>query len=145
MVPPPAPRSSPCPYTRRAALLRLGLAVITGVALPGIALAAIETTPSLGSVRFTPGGSALPEAAHTVLDQVASRLESDDKSRVELLAYASGSNLNSRARRLSLDRAMAVRGYLARRGVSRSRVLLRALGNRHAGGDGDCVEVVTLE
>jgi outer membrane protein OmpA-like peptidoglycan-associated protein len=125
------------------ALVLLGLLAVA--AAPRSALAAVETEPSLGSVRFAPGGTQLPAAARPLLDRAAAHLGSDDKARLELIAYASGSNQNSRARRLSLDRAIAVRAYLADRGVPATRVLLRALGNRHAAGDGDCVELVALE
>jgi outer membrane protein OmpA-like peptidoglycan-associated protein len=112
---------------------------------PGIDLAALESVQVLGSVPFAPGGSELPAAARPVLDRLASRLDSDGKSRIELLAYASGSNLNSRARRLSLDRAIAVRAYLATRGVPETRVIVRALGNGEAGDGGDRVEIVPLD
>jgi outer membrane protein OmpA-like peptidoglycan-associated protein len=112
---------------------------------PGIDLAALESEQVLGSVPFAPGGSELPAAARPVLDRLASRLDSDGKSRVELLAYASGSNQNSRARRLSLDRAIAVRAYLEARGVAETRVIVRALGNGEAGDGGDRVEIVPLD
>ncbi|MGO8918656.1 MAG: OmpA family protein [Stellaceae bacterium] len=112
---------------------------------PGGGLAALEGEPALGSVRFAPGGSELPADAEPVLDRLASRLDADGKSRVELLAYASGSNENSRARRLSLDRAIAVRAYLTARGVSQTRVIVRALGNGAPGSGGDRVDVVPLD
>jgi outer membrane protein OmpA-like peptidoglycan-associated protein len=137
-----APILPPFPRRIRAAL---ALLCFLAVAAPGLAPAAVETGPGSGLVPFAPDGTALPEGAHPLLDRVASHLSGDDKSRVELLAYASGSNQNSRARRLSLDRALVVRSYLARHGVDQSRVILRALGNRHSAGDGDCVEVVTLD
>ena len=112
---------------------------------PGIDFAALESEQVPGSVPFAPGGSELPAAARPVLDRLASRLDSDGKSRVELLAYASGSNQNSRARRLSLDRAIAVRAYLEARGVAETRVIVRALGNGAAGDGGDRVEIVPLD
>jgi OmpA-OmpF porin, OOP family len=145
MLPPPAPRFSPLRRLFRALVVGIALLVIAGMAARNPTQAAVEVAPSLASVPFAPGGAALPTSAHAVLDRLASRLADDAKSRVELLAYASGSNVNSRARRLSLDRAEVVRVYLAKHGVDQSRVLLRALGNRHSGGDRDCVEVVTLE
>jgi outer membrane protein OmpA-like peptidoglycan-associated protein len=144
-MPSPVQHSSPFRQRFRAVLLSVALLAIAGMAAQHLARAAVELEQSLASVPFAPGRAALPPSARGVLDHVASRLATDGKSRVELLAYASGSNLDSRARRLSLDRAVAVRVYLAKHGVDRSRVLLRPLGNRRSGGDSDCVEVVTLQ
>jgi outer membrane protein OmpA-like peptidoglycan-associated protein len=99
-----------------------------------------------GTLRFTPGSVALPADAPALLDKLASRLTADGKRRVELLAYATSDNEASAARRLSLDRAMAVRTYLAARGVSPIRVILRPLGNR--GPEGipvDRVDLVALD
>jgi outer membrane protein OmpA-like peptidoglycan-associated protein len=101
------------------------------------------------SIRFTRGSVALPADAPALLDKLASRLTADGKRRLELLAYATSDNdasEASEARRLSLDRAVAVRSYLAARGVSPTRVILRPLGDR--GPDGipaDRVDLVALD
>lgn len=149
---PPAPpllrlRRAVCCLAGAAVLLLSGVAAQAGTCCVGawgnIVPAAIDAAPTMGSVRFAPGRAALPADAHPILDRLASRLDSNRGSRVELLAYASGSNEESRARRLSLDRALVVRDYLTARGVSRSRVILRPLGNHPP--EADRVDVVSLE
>ena len=50
---------------------------------------------------------------------------------MQLLAYAGEPNLTaSKARRLSLSRALAVRSYLIKKGVRSTRIDVRALGNK---------------
>jgi outer membrane protein OmpA-like peptidoglycan-associated protein len=118
-----------------------GLAIAAALS-PTIAAATGSATDSL---RFTPGSVALPADAPTLLDKLTWRLTADGKRRVELLAYATGSEA-SEARRLSLDRAVAVRTYLATRGVSPTRVILRPLGNREPDGiPADRVDLVTID
>ncbi len=51
--------------------------------------------------------------------------------RVQLLAYAGGEALSSsKARRLSLSRALAVRSYLIENGLRSTRIDVRALGDK---------------
>jgi outer membrane protein OmpA-like peptidoglycan-associated protein len=63
--------------------------------------------------------------------------------RITLTAYAeSDSNTSPRdARRLSLTRALTVRDYLTNKGISSSRIDVRALGVNYTSGDGDRVDV----
>jgi outer membrane protein OmpA-like peptidoglycan-associated protein len=93
---------------------------------------------------FTGETAELTEAAKRQLDQVATRANRDESARLQLLAYASGSgDAASRARRLSLSRALAVRSYLIDKGVRSTRIDVRALGNRvEGGGDPDRVDVI---
>ncbi|HZB90781.1 MAG TPA: OmpA family protein, partial [Stellaceae bacterium] len=77
------------------------------------------------------------------------RLGSDDQVRLQLVAHASGgSDESNEARRISLQRALAVRSYLIDRGIASTRMDVRALGNRSEGGSGgplDRVDVVMLD
>jgi outer membrane protein OmpA-like peptidoglycan-associated protein len=100
----------------------------------------------LGSVTFEPGSDALSEAARGELDRVVASLpdESSDARRIQLLAFASVEDqLASPSRRLSLARALAVRQYMAGRGVAMTRIDVRALGTtRHGEGSADRVDIV---
>jgi outer membrane protein OmpA-like peptidoglycan-associated protein len=59
-----------------------------------------------------------------------------------LLAYAKGTEDSaSQARRLSLSRALAVRGYLIEQGVLPTRMDVRALGNKADDDPRDRVDV----
>ena len=63
------------------------------------------------------------------LDALVARLQSNGDLRVELRSFASGGEGGpSKARRLSLSRALAIRSYLTSRGVDANRIDLRALG-----------------
>jgi outer membrane protein OmpA-like peptidoglycan-associated protein len=119
--------------------------MIAAASSPGVDAAAGKATTGTDSLRFAPGSVALPADAPALLDKLASRLAADGKRRVELLAYSTG-NEASEARRLSLDRAIAVRAYLAARGVSPARVILRPLGGRGPEGiPADRVDMVALD
>lgn len=82
-------------------------------------------------VDFAAGTASLtPEAKHE-LDAVAKSLENDNHRRIQLVAYAIGTDDDANeARRLSLSRALNVRAYLIDRGVRNTRMDVRALGNR---------------
>lgn len=95
------------------------------------------------SVLFVSENSRLPEAAKPELNKLASRLEKDDGLSLQLLAYAEGDEANaSKARRLSLSRALEVRKYLMELGVRSTRIEVRALGNKVEGGPADRVDAV---
>ncbi len=79
----------------------------------------------------------------TELDALAQKMASDDNIRIQLLAYASGTpETASRARRMSLSRALAVRSYLIKQGVRSTRMDVRALGNNVEGSPADRVDIV---
>lgn len=82
-------------------------------------------------VVFPDSASKLPGAAKEELRSLAARIKDQDSLRLQLLAYAGGKSLSaSKARRLSLSRALAVRSYLIESGVRSTRIDVRALGNK---------------
>jgi outer membrane protein OmpA-like peptidoglycan-associated protein len=78
-----------------------------------------------------------------MLDKLASVLQSNGGVRITLTAYAAvGDSTSPReARRMSLTRALAVRDYLTSKGISSSRIDVRALGANVPSGDPDRVDV----
>ena len=105
------------------------------LATPGLAL----------SVAFPPGGSELLPETIAALDGVIVAMLADEGARIQLMAYAGLEDGSaSQARRLSLSRALAVRGYLIERGVRSTRIDVRALGDNVAEGSPERVDVVAL-
>ena len=93
-------------------------------------------------VVFETAGSELPEDAKPHLKELAQKLLQEDDTRIQLLAYADGdSSESSRARRLSLARALKVRGYLIDQGIRSTRMDVRALGNNVPDGPPDRVDI----
>jgi outer membrane protein OmpA-like peptidoglycan-associated protein len=87
------------------------------------------------NVVFTPGGSELSSSARKALDLIATELNSKKDVRMQLMAYAGENKMAaSKARRLSLSRALAVRSYLIEKGVRGTRIDVRALGNKVSSG-----------
>lgn len=73
-------------------------------------------------------------------------MQADDKSRVQLMAYAAGEDLSSsKARRISLSRALSVRSYLIEKGVRSTRIDVRALGDKADGDQKNRVDVNMIE
>ena len=61
---------------------------------------------------------------------------------MQLQAYAGEPNLSaSRARRLSLSRALSARSYLIKRGIRSTRIDVRALGNKTSTGEPNRVDL----
>jgi outer membrane protein OmpA-like peptidoglycan-associated protein len=102
--------------------------------------ASIEPT---GRLMFAGGSFDLSSDAKSELDAVAARLTADPHLYLQLMAYAAGGGDGSEARRLSLSRALAARGYLLDHGVDGKQVDVRPLGNRSEPGQPpdrvDCV------
>jgi outer membrane protein OmpA-like peptidoglycan-associated protein len=108
--------------------------------------APIEGGESLMQIVFGDGATKIPDSALGSLKGVIARLSKDEESRLQLLAYAEGSDANaSKARRLSLSRALAVRSYLIDQGVRSTRIDVRALGNKAPAGPSERVDVVLLK
>ncbi len=99
-------------------------------------LAAASTFASaLETIRFARHSTTLPADARPMLNAVASQLRANDALRLELIAHAKGTPDHAmEARRESLARAIAVRAYLIKKGVSSLRMDVRALGNRSESG-----------
>lgn len=82
-------------------------------------------------VTFGADATMLPAEAKGPLDALAVKLKGKEETRLQLLAYAGGGGLSSsKARRLALSRALAVRSYLIEVGVNSTRIDVRALGDK---------------
>lgn len=82
----------------------------------------------LSRVRFTNGTASIPAQAVPTLDSLAERLLTSSE-RVRLAAFSGkAGDFSSTARRLSLQRALAVRAYLVGKGVPVERVDVLAFG-----------------
>ena len=82
-------------------------------------------------VAFGATASKLPAAAKNDLKALAKKLKGKDNLRLQLMAYAGGKSLSSsKARRMSLSRALSVRSFLIENGVRSTRIDVRALGSK---------------
>lgn len=108
--------------------------------------AALPPASALGEqirVLFQDGSVELGDDAKRRLSAVATALKENTAVRVQLLAYAKASaDGASRARRLSLSRALAVRAYLIELGVRSTRMDVRALGDKIGDGPADRVDIL---
>ncbi len=82
-------------------------------------------------VMFGPTVSKLPADAKDGLKALAKKIKGKDKLRLQLMAFAGGKSLSaSKARRMSLSRALSVRSFLIESGVRSTRIDVRALGSK---------------
>lgn len=136
----PAPEPAPTPAPPRVA----ALAPPATPAVPAAPAPSQAVTPSASiALLFEPEDARLNETHRALLKDVVARLSEDPEANVQLLAYAQGDN-RSKARRLSLSRALAVRSYLLSQDVRNTRIEVRALGDQLpvSGGKPDRVDVV---
>ena len=136
--PAPPPPPPPAPTTARTTTTPAPPAQTASLPPPGGKLSAGQQF----RLSFATGAVTLNESAEGNLDAIAKALGSDDALRLQLLAYAGGSQTASQARRLSLSRALAVRSYLIKKGIVSTRIDVRALGNKFEGGPPDRVDVI---
>ena len=98
------------------------------------------------AIIFAADEAKLPPAARAPLATVAAALGRDETLRLQLRAYAGGSDDSaSHARRLSLSRALSVRSELIEQGVRSTRIDVRALGNKSKTGSSDRVDVILVK
>lgn len=96
-------------------------------------------------ILFDAGSANLNDAAKSELDALAAQLKSDTAIRVQLQAYAAGTDETAPdARRLSLSRALKVRSHLIDQGVRSTRMDVRALGVKAEGGPADRVDAIVV-
>lgn len=85
-------------------------------------------TVILRGVNFQTGRSALTPESFAVLDQVAASLVANPEINIEVAGYTDNTGSAAVNTRLSRARAIAVRAYLARKGVAPSRMVARGFG-----------------
>ena len=104
-----------------------------------------SATDGESRILFDAGSANLNDAAKAELDALATQLKSDTGIRVQLQAYAAGTDETAPdARRLSLSRALKVRSHLIDQGVRSTRMDVRALGVKAEGGPADRVDAVVI-
>ena len=82
-------------------------------------------------IAFGDTETRLPNADKLNLVNLANAVREDKSFRLQLLAYAGGQDLStSKARRMSLSRALAVRAFLIDKGVRSTQIDVRALGSK---------------
>ena len=82
-------------------------------------------------VEFATKASKIPTKAKKNLLEISKNLKEKQQLRLQLMAYAGGKSISaSKARRLSLSRALSVRSFLIENGVKSTRIDIRALGNK---------------
>ena len=110
---------------------------------PAPSVAALPTVPAGAvSIAFSGQDGTLPPTATDQLEAFAARMAATPDAQAQILAYANAEDGNvSRARRLSLTRALATRSFLIERGIASSRIDVRALGNQVPDGAPDRVDV----
>jgi outer membrane protein OmpA-like peptidoglycan-associated protein len=142
-APPPAPPATRAakapdkkPVARQQAKQEASLPPATGPLAPGQVM----------KVVFNAGATKLPASVRDGLKAVAAKMKRQNKLRMQLMAYAGGDGLSaSRARRISLSRALAVRSYLIESGVRSTRIDVRALGNKTSAAPVNRVDVMVVE
>ena len=82
-------------------------------------------------VVFADTASKMPAKAKKGLQALALKLKSKDTFQLQLMAFAGGKSLSSsKARRMSLSRALSIRSFLIENGVRSTRIDVRALGSK---------------
>jgi hypothetical protein len=82
----------------------------------------------LRGVNFATGRSALTQDSYAILDEVAASLLGNPEVRVEIAGHTDITGSRSLNMRLSLERAQAVKAYLAQKGVEPSRMVGQGYG-----------------
>jgi outer membrane protein OmpA-like peptidoglycan-associated protein len=96
------------------------------------------------SIPFSGEAADVTDAGRGRLRDLAKQMANDPRMQVQIFAYASGSDETaSKARRLSLSRALSVRALLLDEGIRSTRIVVRPLGNQTARQPADRVDVMT--
>lgn len=97
------------------------------------------------TIAFATDTAELVDDATVTLDHIVDQLKASEASTVRISAYADGGEGGaSRARRLSLSRALTVRSYLLEKGIQSNRIEVRALGVPDDGMPLDRVDLAIL-
>ncbi len=97
-------------------------------------------------IVFDEDSPKMPESAQADLKKLIGGFEEQADLRLRLFAYAGGPELSSsKARRLSLSRALDVRSFLMKQGVRSTRIDVRALGDRIEGDPANRVDIKVVK
>ncbi len=99
----------------------------------------------LVQIAFEAGSTDLSGEARTALDGLAVTLGDKPQMRLTVKAYTSTGTSISETRRLSLQRALAVREYLGRKGIAAVRMDLLPLGRSPDDGPRDHVDILRAD
>ena len=94
-------------------------------------------------VSFNPEDKELQEKAVLKLNKIVRIMNLNKNQRLELTAYSSEGSA-SKARRMSLMRALTIRSFLIKRGISSNKLNVKALGNNTVMGPVDRVDIILL-
>lgn len=124
-----APEPLPQPPTAAQGMAAAPADMKEQAALP---LAGMAAAPGKAAqVVFGASTSKLPDGTQDELKSLVASILEKPNLRLQLLAYAGGESLSSsKARRLSLSRALSVRSSLIENGLRSTRIDVRALGNK---------------
>lgn len=133
--PPPAPEPTPEPpppavtETEAEEEAQVASVDLTAVDQEGIA----QNSDGL-SVLFKQESQDLPGAAEAALNELAQSMKNDETITLKLLGYSEpAGEAQSKPRRLSLFRALAVRTFLLKQGIDSRRMTVQALGAKDTG------------
>ena len=128
------------------ALLTLAMAAPAAAEAPPIptlkpALSAPATALAT-SLDFAPAATDLDSSDRLALSEVAAQMRAAPDGQLSITAYAIAPNGDEAlARRLALDRAVAVRRFMIEQGVPGTRLAVRALGRPSGAGTADRVDL----
>lgn len=109
---------------------------------PSASKTRLSLDPALSSIAFAKGTDAIGKDALTKLSKLAVTLKDNPDVRISLISHADSAGSSPReAHRLSLNRALNVRGYLSSHGVNESRMDVSAKGSDGAEGNKDSVDI----
>ena len=141
VAPPPPPDAPSAPAAKSAPQAQPKAEQQAALPAPRPATGAAKGAAPQGiDVLFASGTADLNNDAKAALDKLAENLKGDEKSRLQLLAYATEDS-PSKSRRLSLSRALAVRSHLIAKGIRSTRIDVRALGDQVPGGEPNRVDL----
>ena len=81
--------------------------------------------------NFAPSATGLTAKNKEDLEEVAKTVRADNRLAIRLISYAKNPELSSsKARRISLSRALTIRDFLLKQGIPSSKIEVHALGNR---------------
>jgi outer membrane protein OmpA-like peptidoglycan-associated protein len=130
--PPPAPKQTKAPPPAP----KVAKAPAPAPAKAPASVAAVNTSMEIKPgqktrIVFNDTATKIPDSVKDELRTLAEGVRDKSELRLQLMAYAGGGDLSaSKARRMSLSRALSVRSYLIENGVRSTRIDVRALGNK---------------